>query len=134
MTSMTTTERTSKSKKSTVTKITLKDDTTATQTVRNIPDLSTTRLSNSLTTIFTPPAACFSDIYDGPLVKTENWGLVPTFAPQCYPPNLALGDDEVNHISPGICPFGYSEVSATVLVATASSATVTYATCCPAAY
>jgi hypothetical protein len=113
--------------------MTLRDDATATQTVQNVPDLSTTRIANSLTTIFTPPAACFTDIYDGPVIKAENWILFPTFAPQCYPPTLDLGLAEVNHISPGICPFGYNEVKATVFVATESSTTITYATCCPAA-
>jgi hypothetical protein len=113
--------------------MTLKNDATATQTVANVPTISTTRVPLALTTIFTPPAACFTNIYDDPKIKSENWILFPTFATDCYPPNLDLGIDEIDHISPGICPFGYNEVNATVFVATASSTTVTHATCCPAA-
>jgi len=88
-----------------------------------------------LTTTFTPPASCLSEIYDiGNYVDYENFPyangvltLGPPGASQCYPYGWASSI----YYSPGFCPQGYITVSASLNFLDSSKTTETVATCCP---
>jgi hypothetical protein len=91
-----------------------------------------------LTTIFTPPASCFTQLH------AEFWDIesatssFPYFhlpngdSIDCFPPGFMDINDP--WYSPGICPSGYKIVSSDVATSTGSGgslATVTRADCCP---
>jgi hypothetical protein len=104
--------------------------TTATQTgTTGIPEalLQTTIILPSITELFTPPASCFTNVYDGPIITAVNWIMFPIWETDCYPPGIVPSN--AASVSPGVCPFGYNEVENTVFVA--PPVTKTLATCCP---
>jgi hypothetical protein len=103
----------------------------------SIMALATTSASLPLTTVFTPPASCFTDIawYQqvsqggsatvGPLAGCPQCWLGLSDEPSCMPPGW-----DVNAVfSPGVCPQGYSVACASVHMSGTRLETV--GTCCP---
>lgn len=83
--------------------------------------------SESLTTIFTPPLSCLTDVYDisGCLL------IAPAAQPECYPSSTFL---QAGTYSPGICPSGYAAVPVTISTPPAGVSTAQNKTggiCCP---
>jgi len=80
----------------------------------------------ALTTIFTPPSSCLSEI-----VWEANtvWQIAPLYETQCYPYGYATSI----YYSPGICPSGYMMGEQTLhsIIQGTSTAWETYAACCP---
>lgn len=83
--------------------------------------------SLSLTTIFTPPASCFGDLYRLDF-SPYDIVLLPTQISGCYPSStLAV-------FSPGVCPAGYAVVAGGTIdpnICSSASVKVTQYTCCP---
>jgi hypothetical protein len=84
----------------------------------------------SLTSIFDPPAACFTQVYgyaSGPLsIFPQDYQSQTTSS--CYPRQYATW------FSPGICPNGFQWVGLTVatgIVDVSNTPKTTRATCCP---
>src|SRR5207248_337590 len=94
-----------------------------------IMSTSTSSASIPLTTIFTPPASCFSIItYDGSYFWQGE--LFQTGDPDCYP--TLFSSIHESFYSPGICPQGW--ISASSVTGTAALVTNTAesnALCCP---
>ena len=83
--------------------------------------------AKSLTTIFTPPVSCLTDVYDisGSLL------LALAAQSECYPNGTLLLNGTY---SPGICPSGYAAVPVTVSTPPAGIVTAQNKTggiCCP---
>jgi len=77
-----------------------------------------------LTTIFTPPASCLSNI----VVDNGNTLVAPPEQKQCYP----SGWETTLFYSPGICPSGYHVAVSNASVYGSTSDTIeTIVTCCP---
>jgi hypothetical protein len=76
-----------------------------------------------LITTFVPPASCLSDVYD----INGLLSLGPPDTSHCYPYGWASSI----YYSPGICPQGYTTLSASLNFLNSSSTTETIATCCP---
>ncbi|KAE9975598.1 hypothetical protein EG328_003111 [Venturia inaequalis] len=79
-----------------------------------------TSITASLTTIFTPPIACFTDIWE--ILGNLEIALVKNTS--CYPPDYT----EYGRYSPGICPYGYHTARAE------KTRSEMRATCCPSGF
>ncbi|OJJ43563.1 hypothetical protein ASPZODRAFT_136018 [Penicilliopsis zonata CBS 506.65] len=79
-----------------------------------------------LTTTFTPPTACLSDLW---VVSTSVGGAWMNLGPGNTTECLPSGWSPTTYFSPGICPSGY--VIATSTTASVNDAVETIATCCP---
>jgi hypothetical protein len=96
-----------------------------------------------LTTVFTPPAECFTDIawyspYGYGETSSYNVGIGPLSGPGCSPCWMGLpsssscfppGWDVSAIYSPGKCPMGYTVACSSVN--SIGTLTETVATCCP---
>lgn len=75
-----------------------------------------------LTTTFTPPPECLSDVY-----RYNANQLLGPMTSDCYPPGW--NNATSTFWSPGICPSGYT--TACIAANTVNTFTETIATCCP---
>ncbi|PYI09654.1 hypothetical protein BO78DRAFT_415582 [Aspergillus sclerotiicarbonarius CBS 121057] len=80
-----------------------------------------------LTTTFTPPASCLSDIWAVNSTGLIWMNLGPTDTAECLP----SGWGPSTYFSPGLCPSGY--IIAKTIEYIGSNTTETAATCCPIA-
>jgi hypothetical protein len=87
---------------------------------------NTVRIFPTLTSVFTLSSSCFTNVY----LDLSGFEVFPTFNRECYPSSNTAGT-----FSPGICPYQFNIVNATVTVTSYPSGnlTVTTATCCPGA-
>lgn len=78
-----------------------------------------------LTTTFTPPDSCISNLWLGSTSGKTWMNLGPISHSECLP----SGWQKTDYYSPGVCPTGYGiAASGTVMD---GSVTETAATCCP---
>lgn len=76
----------------------------------------------NLTTTFTPPSECLTDVY-----RYNDNQLLGPMTSICYP--VGWTNTSTTFYSPGICPSGYT--TACISANTANTVTETIATCCP---
>lgn len=88
---------------------------------RNKSDHSPMSLG-ALTTTFTPPASCLSDL-SGTSWNGTVYYLGPASTGSCFPENYE--PPRSNYYSPGVCPYGYRSACSSV------SGADTVVTCCP---
>src|ERR1700753_1891049 len=88
-----------------------------------------------LTTRFTPPPACFTNVYQpsestsiihSSGIPTYIWAIFPTDRPDCFP-----NGHTTPTFSPGLCPVDF--ITASTVLSSDSNASLdrTVATCCP---
>lgn len=100
---------------------------------RSAATMSTTIVSTSvtetghipLTTNFTPPDSCVSDLWLGSTSGKTWMNLGPISHTECLPSGWA----KTSYYSPGICPSGYGIAASGTVID--GSITETAATCCP---
>ncbi|KAF9894069.1 hypothetical protein FE257_009042 [Aspergillus nanangensis] len=96
-----------------------------------------------LTSTFTPPGSCLTDIYryavptlqckSGTTTNTCHYKhLGPISATDCYPSGFTANPTATYYYSPGVCPSGYSIACSNVVSIGATSET--RATCCPSSF
>ncbi|OQE25318.1 hypothetical protein PENSTE_c006G02384 [Penicillium steckii] len=89
------------------------------------PTTSAPSTISALTTTFTPPSSCISDLWLGSTSGKTWMNLGPISHSECLP----SGWHKTDYYSPGICPSGYG-IAYTGLVER-GDVTETAATCCP---